>query len=318
MLLQTLSRCAMLLMLCVLLSACGGGSGSSAVNNTPPVANAGSGQSVTLPATVTLDGSASSDADGNTLTYAWTLTTVPTGSTAALSSATAAKPTFVPDLPGTYTARLIVSDGTTTSAPATVTISVSMTVSLVTNGSFEASLTGWSQGVGPASPSGTSCGWNPAAPAPGTETVTGTAGFPTTDGTNNVIGGLIQTAAGQASCVLYQDITIPAGATTMDFSVAVGIKYLGGKLYGNSGVYGGLYPTSAIPDSTSPRLIGNSFLYEPTTSDSTLTTITLNSINVSSFAGQTVRLAFINASDSTTGSSVAGVDNVKVTVVVTH
>ena len=48
--------------------------------NTAPVANAGPDQlGVVTGATVNLDGSLSSDVDLDTLTYAWTLTTVPTG-----------------------------------------------------------------------------------------------------------------------------------------------------------------------------------------------------------------------------------------------
>jgi YD repeat-containing protein len=79
--------------------------------NSAPVANAGTAQSVTTGAVVTLNGAGSTDANGDTLTYRWTLASRPTSSTAALSSATAASPTFTADLSGTYVANLIVNDG---------------------------------------------------------------------------------------------------------------------------------------------------------------------------------------------------------------
>ncbi len=91
--------------------------------NTAPVANAGPNQSVAVGALVTLDGSLSSDVDGNQLTYLWTITGRPTGSTAALSSTTAVKPTFTADRAGSYSATLVVNDGTLSSNTATVTVS---------------------------------------------------------------------------------------------------------------------------------------------------------------------------------------------------
>ena len=91
--------------------------------NSPPVANAGPDQTVLLGTTVQLDGSASTDVDGDTLTFAWTIAHAPQGSTAALSDVTAVNPTFVADLPGDYVVELIVDDGTHGSFPDTVRIS---------------------------------------------------------------------------------------------------------------------------------------------------------------------------------------------------
>jgi hypothetical protein len=79
--------------------------------NTPPTANAGPDQTVSSSATVTLDGSASSDPDTGqtaTLQYQWT---APAGVT--LSSATAQKPTFTAPNVSTdtkYTFSLVVKD----------------------------------------------------------------------------------------------------------------------------------------------------------------------------------------------------------------
>jgi hypothetical protein len=90
--------------------------------NSRPVANAGASQTVVVDTTVTLDGSASSDVDGDPLTFRWALSTVPTGSTATLATPMTVHPTFTVDKPGTYVAQLIVNDGTLDSLPATVTI----------------------------------------------------------------------------------------------------------------------------------------------------------------------------------------------------
>jgi hypothetical protein len=78
--------------------------------NAPPTANAGPDQSGVAGQLVTLDGSGSSDPDGDAMTFLWTLA-APAGSTAGLAGATTSHPTFTSDLPGTYTATLTVSDG---------------------------------------------------------------------------------------------------------------------------------------------------------------------------------------------------------------
>lgn len=88
--------------------------------NTAPVARAGTARTVTPGTAVTLDASASSDADGDTLTFAWTLTR-PAGSSAVLSGDTTATPGFTADVAGSYVATVTVSDGQASSS-ASVTI----------------------------------------------------------------------------------------------------------------------------------------------------------------------------------------------------
>ena len=96
---------------------------SIADTNAPPVANAGPDQTVKVGATVTLDGSASNDADGDPLTFKWSFVSIPDGSAAALSGPATVNPTFVIDKPGTYVVQLIVNDGHVDGAPDTVSIS---------------------------------------------------------------------------------------------------------------------------------------------------------------------------------------------------
>ena len=96
--------------------------------NSAPTANAGTDQtSVASAAPVTLDGSGSTDQDGDTLTYAWTQTS---GTTMTLSSTTADKPTFtaptlnIGDAAATLVFSLTVNDGMGNSTADTVSITV--------------------------------------------------------------------------------------------------------------------------------------------------------------------------------------------------
>jgi len=75
---------------------------SFALDNQPPVANAGADQSVLVNDSVTLDGSGSSDADGDSLSFSWSFVSKPNGSSATLSDTTATTPSFLVDAAGDY------------------------------------------------------------------------------------------------------------------------------------------------------------------------------------------------------------------------
>ena len=91
------------------------------VMNNPPVSNAGTDQTVQLGSTATLDGSASRDQDGDTISYTWNQTA---GTAVTLSDYTISNPTFTaPNSAGTWTFELTISDGYDTSTD-TVTITV--------------------------------------------------------------------------------------------------------------------------------------------------------------------------------------------------
>jgi hypothetical protein len=95
----------------------------NAVPNQPPVANAGSNQTITLPTnSVQLSGTASSDADGTISSYQWQQTNGP--STASLSATNTANVTAGNLQQGTYTFQLTVTDNGGLQHSATVTITV--------------------------------------------------------------------------------------------------------------------------------------------------------------------------------------------------
>jgi putative flippase GtrA len=110
--------------------------------NSPPVANAGPNQTVAAGTTVVLNGSGSSDVDGDLLTYLWTIISAPPFSLAQLSNSTAVSPTFIADKPGTYIVQLVVSDGKSVSTPSTVTITTKNTPPVASAGTSQAVFVG--------------------------------------------------------------------------------------------------------------------------------------------------------------------------------
>ncbi len=91
--------------------------------NSTPVADAGPYGFVYLNDLVLLEGSGSSDVDGDMLTYSWSFASKPVGSKATISYETDVFASFVVDIPGDYIVQLIVNDGTVYSSPDSTTIS---------------------------------------------------------------------------------------------------------------------------------------------------------------------------------------------------
>ncbi|MBI5361320.1 MAG: DUF2341 domain-containing protein [Planctomycetes bacterium] len=99
-------------------------------NNTVPVASAGVTQIVSAGTPVQLNGTLSSDTNSSSsqslnssaLSYFWSQLSGPQDVT--LSNANSVAPTFVPDKSGVYVFQLIVNDGSSYSAPVSVTIGV--------------------------------------------------------------------------------------------------------------------------------------------------------------------------------------------------
>jgi hypothetical protein len=95
-----------------------------------PVARAGLDQTVALAAgAVTLDAGASLAVGTANLSYSWSLV-VPPGSASTLTGANTAKPTFTPDVAGTYLAQLVVNSGNAVSHASTAKVIAYVTQNL--------------------------------------------------------------------------------------------------------------------------------------------------------------------------------------------
>ena len=93
-----------------------------ASTNLPPNADAGFDQLILLPALGVLEGSASGDADLDSLSYRWTVVSQPAGSAASIGDSSAKTTALSMDLAGSYVVQLIVNDGIVDSAPDTVSL----------------------------------------------------------------------------------------------------------------------------------------------------------------------------------------------------
>ena len=95
------------------------------VTNRVPVADAGIDQNAKVNITVQLDGSNSSDADGDLLTYQWSVLSVPVSSDIVeVENSTSVNPSFLPDVAGDYVFALVVSDNESFSPSDTVIVQI--------------------------------------------------------------------------------------------------------------------------------------------------------------------------------------------------
>jgi len=104
-----------------------------APSNSAPVADAGVDRTAAWRDTVWLDASSSHDMDGDLLTYQWDLLAQPAGSGAVLANPTTITPHLVADASGEFMLQLVVNDGSTASAPDTVTITVDPVAAIATS-----------------------------------------------------------------------------------------------------------------------------------------------------------------------------------------
>ncbi len=206
-----------------------------------------------------------------------------------------------------------------------VLASTAQAQNLVTNGSFTGGLTGWTPAAATTNVATGTCSFNGAA-QPGTETASGSAGF-TTANAELALGSVILTSAGSRSCVLYQDIAIPVGATTLTLSGDFGTRAGGAGVVSTSdrAMWVGVYPTTSVPNYQQAPLSGTNRIIVSGANNTALTPAAIASFSVAPYAGTTIRLAIINAMQSpgsgglapvANGYSVAGASNVQAVVAV--
>jgi hypothetical protein len=202
------------------------------VGNSPPVANAGPNQDNVTAGTITLDGSASYDPDGDPITYSWTQTS---GPTVTLSAPTAVKTTFTAAAGQVYQFKLTVTDsfglsnsaftrvstGTPTSAvivrfdatPSQINAGQSSTLNWVVTGATSISI---NNGVGSVAATGSTT-VSPTTTTTYTLTATGPAGNVTASATVTVGAA----AAGNPQIARFEasPLTIaPGGSSTLSWA----------------------------------------------------------------------------------------------------
>jgi hypothetical protein len=268
--------------------------------NLPPVANAGPDRTGAVGAQVLLDGTGSSDPDGgpSPLSFAWTQTA---GPAVTLSGAATAQATFTPTVAGTYTFRLLVSDGAAEDDD-TVTATITAGGGVVFSDDFEQAR-GWV--VNPAGTDTATTGrWERGDPQAtnssgakqlgnansGTfDLVTGAAAG-TSAGANDIDGGV--------TTIRSPAIALPSGTLTLSFA-----SYMA---HGTN---------SSANDFLRVRVLGatsQTVFQELGAANDDDAVWQTTSVNISAFAGQTVTIQ-IEAGDAVEASLVeAAVDDVRI------
>ncbi|MBC7975190.1 MAG: S8 family serine peptidase [Myxococcales bacterium] len=275
----------------------GGGGGNRA-----PVANAGVDQTGTIGVQVTLDGAASSDPDGNPITFSWTQTG---GPAVTLSTPTAVTARFTPTAAGTYTFQLAVSDGSLTAQDTVVvTVGGGGGPETLFSDNFETDR-GWTVNAS-GTDTATAGAWQRANPETTTSGITTQQGTTTSGSFDLVTGALAGASAGVndvdggTTSIQSPPISIPAGGT-VTLSLAFYFAHLN---------------NAANVDFFRVRVVGATsatVIQELGTAVDDAAVFATRSVDISAFAGQTVRLV-VEASDLGTASLIeAAVDDVLIT-----
>ncbi|MCG6450123.1 PKD domain-containing protein [Vibrio parahaemolyticus] len=102
--------------------------------NLPPIANAGHDLSAQVGQLLHLNGTSSTDGNGDILTPQWSIVSRPKNSSVTLGDSHTFHPTLTPDAYGDYVIQLIVSDGMMPSAPDSVVVSTENTAPVANAG----------------------------------------------------------------------------------------------------------------------------------------------------------------------------------------
>jgi len=270
-------------------------------DNRAPIANAGPDASATVNTQVTLDGSASSDPDGDALTFSWTQTG---GPAVVLSSPNAAIAQFTPAVPGTYAFTLQVSDGRLQAEDSVVITASLAEAQIVFADDFEGNL-GWNSN--PArTDTATSGRWVRGRPQ---ATTSGgpkqLAALPS--GTSDLVTGPLAGATadsgdvdGGITSIQSPVIAIPVGGT-----IRLSLSY-----YFAHGV------DSTPDDFFRVQVVGSTtttVLEERGSAVNDDAVFTGQSVDISAFAGQSVRILIQTADLGTASLVEAAVDDVLIT-----
>lgn len=127
---KTLTAVALPLCISIALVGCGGSSGSGTASPISNVALSSNQFDIGSDIALTLNGAASQAKNGAIASYAWSVASAPPYSHTQIKTATAVEAYFSPDMPGSYSLCLTVTDQKKTSAPDCETITVSNSIPL--------------------------------------------------------------------------------------------------------------------------------------------------------------------------------------------
>lgn len=277
-----------------------GGVNAGGGGNRAPVANAGPDASGTIGTQVVLNGGGSSDPDGQAITFSWSQIA---GPPVTLSTPTAATARFTPTAAGTYTFQLAVSDGSLSSTD-TVTITVGGAgPEVVFSDDFETDR-GWLRNAA-GTDTATTGVWARANPD-----ATTSAGVTTQQGTTP--SGVNALVTGAAAGAAAGDNDVDGGTTTIQ-SPAIALPT--GTIQLSLAFYFAHLNNSSTADFFRVRVVGatsTTVVEQLGAATNVGAAYATRTVDLSAFAGQTVRIVIETADLGGASLVEAAVDDVVV------